>query len=160
MLIWFIPIAAVAIYLVCAQRVFGIDGESVLISLLIGLVALITTLLICVGVCACSDLQTVEAEPEVKTIYAINDVYLRRNESKYVYMVFEEGKGLTIEEVSTEDSYINYTTEAPYVEIYNVEVRNPVIRFLFQPGNIFSCDYYFYLPETASVTNNFIIDLE
>lgn len=160
MLIWFIPVVTVVIFFVFVQYNRGVDCESAFIGLLIGFCGLLLSFLICVGVCACSDTQIVEAEPEVKTVYAMNDVYLRRNESKYVYMVFEEGKGLTTEEAGTKDSYINYTTETPYVEIYSVEVRNPVIRFLFQFGNIFSRDHYFYLPETANVTNDFIIDLE
>lgn len=60
-----------------------------------------------------------------------------------------------------ENSYINYTIKPPYVEIYYVEVKNPVIRFLFQfTTNMFDSEYHFYIPESTNVTNNFNVDLE
>lgn len=160
MLIWFIPLAAVVVFLVIQHFNFGIGCDDVLVSLLIGFCSLLVALLVCVGVCACSEVQFVEAGPEVKPIYAMNDIYVQRKDSKYVYMTFEEGKGLTTRQVGTDRSYINYTTDAPYVEIYEIEVRNPVVRFLFQFDDIFSHEYRFFIPETADVTNDFVIDLE
>lgn len=160
MLLWFIPIVVFVVLLVITWREVGLDYSDVGLALIIAFVSFLVSFLICVGVCACSPTQTVEAESEAMPIYAMNDNYLRRGESKYMYLTFEEGKGLTTKEANIEHSYINYTTDTPYVEIHEREVRNPVIRFLFQFDGVFDPEHYFYLPESAEVTDNFIIDLE
>lgn len=158
MLLWLIPVVVFVALLVIAWREYGIDCDDVLMAILVAFASFLVSFLICVGVCAMFPTQTVE--PETVPIYAMNDIYLQRGESKYVYMAFEEGKGLMTREAYIRHSYINYTTDTPYVEIYEKEVRNPVIRFLFQPGDILSPEYHFYIPESASVTDDFIIDLE
>lgn len=162
MLIWIIPIAVFIGFLVIQYFNCGIDEDDILMSFFFGFLALLVTFLVSAGVCVAAEKQLTNEDPIVEPIYAINDVYLQHNESKYVYFTFEEGKGLIIKEVctGTSNSYINYTTDTPYVEIYEREVRNPVIRFLFQTPGMFSLEYHFYIPETAEVTNDFIIDLQ
>lgn len=157
MLLWFIPIVFVAGTLFYCR--YQIDFSIIVLCFLEFVAVLISTCFMCCVVCGCADEQ-IAGEAEIQPIYAMRDVYSDKGNSYYDYTVFEEGKGLIVRQANASNSYINYTTEPAYVEIYKIEVRNPVIRFLFQFGDTWRTDYYFYLPETANVTNDFIIDLE
>lgn len=157
MLLWFIPIVVVAGTLFYCRR--QMDFSIIIVCFLELVAALISTCFMCYIVCGCADEQ-IAGEAEIQPIYAMRDVYVDEGDSYYDYIVFEEGKGLIVRRANTSNSYINYTTEPAYVEIYKTEVQNPVIRFLFQFGDARRTDYYFYLPETANVTDDFIIDLE
>lgn len=158
MLLWFIPLAIAVGTLIYFHFYSGIDLPVIMLCVAEIVCFGFLNLLLCAGVCDCANTQLV-GEVEVQPIYAMRDVYLDRDGSYYNYTVFEEGKGLSVQKVNTSKSYINYTTEPAYVEIYKIELQNPVLRFLFQFGGYCSREYYFHIPETAEVVDDFVIDL-
>lgn len=160
MLILFVPIVVIIAFLVFKHIDDEIYAEDLAKSILLGFIFFLITHFICLCVCVASDKQIVKAESGVKSIYALNDIYLQYDESNYKYIIFEEGRGLVTKKARAYNSYINYTTETPYVEIYYVQLRNPVIRFLFQIPNMFGLEYHFYIPESVNATDDSIIDLE
>lgn len=159
MLLWFIPLAIAVGTLIYFHFYYsGIDISVIMLCVAEIVCFGLLNQLLCAGVCDCANTQLM-GEAEVRPIYAIRDVYLDRDGSCYNYTVFEESKGLSVQKVNTSKAYINYTTEPAYVEIYKTELQNPVLRFLFQFGGYCSREYYFYIPETAEVVDDFVIDL-
>lgn len=116
------------------------------------------------GVCVCAEHETF-GEIEKYSLYAVSDnIYMTRSGTSgttYNYMVFEEGKGLTVKSTSS-NVYINYVTSEtePYVEIQKTQVKSPVIRALFQFTDYYGYEYYFYVPSSAYVSNDYTIDME
>ncbi len=74
----------------------------------------------------------------------------------YNYMYNEPGKGFSFGKVSAESSYINYTTDTPCVEINCYDYQSEFFRWLFP--NPKDNEYIFYLPESAQIIDNYVID--
>lgn len=110
---------------------------------------------------ACSLREAVKQVETVKinVLFGNQAIYVSRysnsGKMKYHYIVQTE-KGLAFDEVCAKDSYINFTNEAPRIEIYETRPKNSIINFLFGWTDY---EYHFYVPE-GSVIDSFEINLK
>jgi len=90
-----------------------------------------------------------------------NSVFLIRghiNETlKYQYMYYKDGYGWTLGEAHVRQSYLNYTSENPYLEIINYKYKDDFLQWLIP--YIGDCEYRFFLPSNAEIIDDFVIDL-
>ena len=163
-----IAVVAVIIYDLIEWK--ELDCETLLKSIMWGLISLIVALGIWLGV-ACFNPKVDVVSTETCEISALADnarysscasgsvflVQSRVNETlKYSYMYEVDGKGFGFKEVTASQCYINYSTDSPYVRIDHYDYTNGFLRWLFP--NIYTDEYIFFIPETAQVIDDFTID--
>lgn len=75
----------------------------------------------------------------------------------YTYM-YKDELGIATDSVPANKSYINSTSETPYVLVMGKEYVNPVLRQWLPL--VVNPEYVFYLPEDAEIADDFTIDLD
>lgn len=165
------PLIAIVAVIVCdIIKWKEVDFETFLKCLLWGMIALLISLGIWLGI-SCFNPNVDVVSTENCEISALSDnarysgcvsgsvflVQSRVNETlKYSYMYKVEGKGFGFKEVTASQCYINYSTDSPYVRIDHYDYTNGFLRWLLP--NIYAAEYIFYIPETAQVIDDFTID--
>ena len=169
----FIILPTVCMILGIAFYVFewGFDDEAILNGVMSAMVGLIVALLLWVILVCCLTPTVVSTDIcELKALadnarysgQVTGSVFLvqgRVDETlKYSYMYEVEGKGFAFNEVDAECCYINSTTDTPYVEIRQYDYNGEFWQWLLP--NVYGCEYSFYLPESAEIIDDFVIDFE
>ncbi len=150
-----------------------LDGETFLKALLFGLLSLAVAVFLWLGIEDCFNPKTETVYSETYEISALADnarysghvsgsvflVQSRVNEElKYSYMYETEDKGFGFKEVDAESCYINYSTDTPYVQINHQDYASGFLRWLLP--NCYGKEYIFYIPETAQVIDDYVIDFD
>lgn len=165
-------IAVVAVILYDAIKWKCLDEGTFFKALLFSGLSLIIAVGIWAGI-DCSNPKTEIVYSETYEISALADnarysgyvsgsvflVQSRVNEKlKYSYMYETEGKGFGFKEVDAENCYINYSTNTPCVRIDHRDYANGFLRWLLP--NLNENEYIFYIPETAQVIDDYVIDFD
>lgn len=151
----------------------GLDGETFLKAFLFSLASLIVAVFLWLGIGYCFNPKAETVYSETYEISALADnarysgyvsgsvflVQSRVNEKlKYSYMYEDEDKGFGFKEVYAENCYINYSTDTPCVRIDHQDYANGFLRWLLP--NLNKDEYIFYIPETAQVIDDYVIDFD
>lgn len=150
----------------------GLDGETFLKAFLFSLLSLVVAGILWLGIeCFYPKVETVYSETyEISALadntrysgYVSGSVFLvqsRVNEKlKYSYMYETKNKGFGFKEVDAESCYINYSTNTPCVRINHRDYASGFLRWLLP--NLNGNEYIFYIPETAQVIDDYIIDFD
>lgn len=89
--------------------------------------------------------------------------YHSSDEIKYSYLYDEEEKGITLNTIDGDETFINYIPEGeqPYVNTVTSSVKNPILRFFATDFLSQISEYYLYIPEgSIMTTNEYQIDLK
>jgi hypothetical protein len=152
------------------HRWHDFDGDTVLSGFLGGIIGIGVALLLWVGVMCLPAEKIGVVDTDTTNIHALADnaryssyvsgsVFLIQSKTeeklKYSYM-YECDKGYGFAEVCAHASYINYTNEEPRVTHNHLDLKNPILRWLFP--DVYEDEYIFYIPEDAQVINDYSID--
>lgn len=158
----------IAVVWYCAE--WGFDGDCIIRALLGGALGVALAVILWLAI-DLSNPAAIVVETEVASIsaladnarysgYASGNVFLvqsRVDETlKYSYMYKAENKGYGFQEVDADHCYINYTDADPYVEINKYDYKSGFLRWLLP--NLSCNEYIFYIPNTAQIIDDYIID--
>lgn len=169
MLWWLVIILGFALgfYMAYEASCFGMGFMDYLSGFLIGCLASVAGLLLCVLLMLIPETKPVLYETTQITALKDNSsvqgtFFLGsgsiKEDSYYFYMT-ESNKGKKMEKVRTDKAYIKEGKfENTYVETYEMVIKNKFAKFLFGEVAV-SYEYIFHVPEN-SVTTEFNVDME
>lgn len=150
-----------------------IDGDTIMRTLLALLISLLVALFIWLGAsCVIPGETTTVDTYEIHALtdnirysnLVSNSVFLIQSHSdeklKYSYMYEVDGKGYKFNEVNATNCYINTTNDTPHVDVYNYDYKSGFWQWLFPNIWASTQEYCFYLPESAEIIDDFVIDFE